>query len=97
MVRKPEAVSNNRDHVPQSFYYCFLVPCICGVVLCAHPIRGESHIQRQRRGCNNIPSFLQQTAPIARSFCEGLTQHDLHILVTAPFCCGRKARGSKQQ
>jgi len=27
--------------------------------------------QRQRRGCNNIPSFLQRTAPIARSFCEG--------------------------
>jgi len=47
--------------------------------------------QRQRRGCNNIPYFLQRTAQIARSFCEGFTQHDLHILVTAPFCCDRKS------
>ena len=42
--------------------------------------------QRHRRGCNNIPSFLQRTAPIARSICEGFTQHDLNILVTAPLC-----------
>ena len=34
----------------------------------------------------NIPSFLQRTTPIARSLCEGWTPHDLHILVTAPFC-----------
>ena len=39
--------------------------------------------QHHRRGCNNIPSFLQRTAPIARSLCEGWTWHDLHILVTA--------------
>ena len=25
-------------------------------------------MQRQPRGCNNIPSFLQYTAPITRSF-----------------------------
>jgi len=30
-------------------------------------------MQRQLRSCNNIPSFLQWTAPIARSFCEGCT------------------------
>ena len=36
-------------------------------------------------GCNNIPSFLKRTTPIARSLCEGWTPHDLHILVTAPF------------
>ena len=39
-----------------------------------------------RRGCNNIPSFLQRTTRIARSLCEGWTRHDLHILVTAPLC-----------
>ena len=39
--------------------------------------------QRHWRGCNNIP------APIARSLCEGWTRHDLHILVTAPFCWDR--------
>jgi len=38
--------------------------------------------------------LLQQTAPITRSFCEGFTQHDLHILVTAPFCCDRKSPSS---
>ena len=32
------------------------------------------------------PLFLQRTTPIARSLCEGWTPHDLHILVTAPFC-----------
>jgi len=47
--------------------------------------------QHHRRVCNNIPSFLQRTAPIARSLCEGWTPHDLHILVTAPCCCDRKS------
>jgi len=42
--------------------------------------------QHRQRGCNNIPSFLQWTTPIAHSLCEGWTPHDLHILVTAPFC-----------
>jgi len=50
--------------------------------------------QRHRRGCNNIPSFIQRTAPIARSLCEGWTPHDLHILVTAPFCCDWKVRAA---
>jgi len=53
--------------------------------------------QRQQRGCNNIPSFLQWNALIAHSFCEGFTQHDLHILITAPFCCVRKARAASAQ
>jgi len=39
------AANNNRDHAPQSLYYCLSMPHICGVVLHAHPIRGESHIQ----------------------------------------------------
>jgi len=37
------------------------------------------------------PLLFTRTAPIARSFCEGFTQHDLHIVVTAPFCCDRKS------
>ena len=36
-------------------------------------------MQSQPRGCNNIPRFFQQIAPIARSFCEGCTWHHLHI------------------
>jgi len=60
---------------------------------CSHLVRGKiAHsTQRQRRGCNNIPSFLQRTAQIARSFCEGCIWYDCHILVTTPFCCNRKA------
>jgi len=53
--------------------------------------------QRHRKGCNNIPSFFQRTTPIARSLCEGWTRHDLHILVTAPFCCYRKSRAACAQ
>jgi len=43
------------------------------------------------------PSFLQRTTPIACSLCEGWTRHDLHILVTAPFCCDRKSRAACAQ
>ena len=32
------------------------------------------------------PPFLQRTALISHSFCEGFMQYDLHILVTAPMC-----------
>ena len=43
------------------------------------------------------PLHFQRTAPIARSLCEVCTWHDLHILVTAPFCCDRKARAACAQ
>jgi len=39
------AASNNRVHAPRSLYYCLFVPRIYIVALCAHPVRGESHIQ----------------------------------------------------
>ena len=51
-------------------------------------------MQCHQRCCNNIPSLLQRTTPIAHSFCKGFTQHGLHILVTAPFCCDRKTRAA---
>jgi len=44
------AASNNRDHTPQSLYCCLFAPHICGVVLRAHTVRGESHIQRNANG-----------------------------------------------
>ena len=53
--------------------------------------------QHQWRGCNNMPLFLQWTALITRSFCEGSTWHNLHILVTGPFCCDWKARVASAQ
>jgi len=54
-------------------------------------------MQRQPTGCNNIPSFFQQTAPIARSFCEGCTWDQLHMLVKAPLCCDWKGRAAGAQ
>jgi len=53
------AASNNRVNMPWSLHYCLFVPHICGVVLRAHSIRGESRIQRNaiRRGCNTAGFF----------------------------------------
>jgi len=85
--------SNNRDHAPQSLYYCLFVPLIyMGLVVHAHPIHGESHIQHNANWeiATTSPPFLQWTALITRSFSEGCTWSDLHILVTEPLCCNRK-------
>jgi len=40
------------------------------------------------------PLLFTTTAPIARSLYKGWTRHDLHILVTAPFCCYQKSASS---
>jgi len=40
------AASNNRVHAPRSLYYCLFAPRIYIVALRAHPVGGESHIQR---------------------------------------------------
>jgi len=89
------ASSNNRVHTTRSFYYCLFSPHIRICCCSSRTFRSwwTAHsAQRQRWGCNNIASFLQRTALIARSFREDFTQYDLHILVTAPFCCDRNAR-----
>jgi len=66
------AENNNRDHAPRPLYYCLFAPHMCGVVIRAHPIRGESHIHRNANGevvtsqmkCNIFPkSFLLRAAP----------------------------------
>jgi len=38
--------SNNRDHPTRLVYYCLFAPHTYIFVLCAHPVRGESHNQR---------------------------------------------------
>ena len=96
---RTEAASNNRDHMPWSPHYCLFAPHVYG---CCSSLTSRSwwithSTQRQWTGCNNIPSFLQRTAPISRSLCEGCTCHDFHILVTVPFCCDRKARAACAQ
>jgi len=89
------AASNNKDHPRRSLYYCLFAPHTYMPWVSSsriYPVRGESHVHCQLRGCNNIPFFLQRTAPITRSFCEGCTWNDLHIMVTAPLCCDQKAQ-----
>ena len=44
------AASNNRDHPTRSLYYCLFAPCRYVFVLRAHPVRGESYIQRNTTG-----------------------------------------------
>jgi len=89
-------VSITRDYTPRSLFYCLFAPHIYG---CYSSRTSRSwwithSTQRQRRGCNNIPSFLQRAAPFTRFFREVCTWHDLHILVAAPFWCDRKGRAA---
>ena len=44
------ATSNNRDHPTRSLYYCLFAPHAYVFVLRAHPVRGESHNQRNTTG-----------------------------------------------
>ena len=45
------AASNNRDHAPQSLLLLLAgATYMYGVVLHAHPVRGESHNQRKTTG-----------------------------------------------
>ena len=94
------AAKNNRDHARNLSYYCLLALHIWWCYSSRTPLSWWiiPSTQHHRWGCrNNIPSFLQRTAPIAHSLCEGWTWHDLHILVTTPFCCDRKSRAACAQ
>jgi len=73
--------SNNWDHLTRSFHSCLFAPHRYGFYrLCASRSWWFAHsTQRQPRGCKNIPSFLQQAAPIAHSFCESCIWHELPI------------------
>jgi len=44
------AASNNRDHLTRSLCCCLFAPHTYIFVLCAHPVRGESHNQRNTTG-----------------------------------------------
>jgi len=89
--------SNNRNHPIRSLYYCLFASHIC---VCSSRTSRAWWIalstQRQLTGCNNIPSFLQWTTPIARSFGEGCTWNHHHILATAPLCCNWKTRTASE-
>ena len=88
-------VSISRESMLQSLYYCLFVHG-CHSSRTSHSWWITHSTQCQHRGCNN-PSILQRTTLIPLSFCEDCTWHDLHILVTAPFCCDRKAQAACTQ
>jgi len=70
------AASNNRVHMPWSLYYCLFTPHTCGVVLRAHSVRGESHIERNANG--EVTTIPQNTfsavfpTPCSSFFSAGL-------------------------
>ena len=63
------------------------------LVLCAHPVRGESHNQHNATGevATTSPPFYNEPHRLHVLLCEGWIRHDLHILVTAPFYSDRKS------
>ena len=73
------AASKNRDHASQSFL--LLLARATHISFCSSRTSRSWWItqstQHHRRDCNNIPSLLQRTTPIARSLCEVWTRHDL--------------------
>ena len=69
-------------------YYCLFAPHVyMGVILRAHPVRGESHIQCNASGevATTSPPFHNKPHRSYILFCKACSWHDLHILVTAPF------------
>ena len=71
--------ATQREHASQSLL--LLLVCVTHVYCCSSCTSRSWWIthstQRRWRGCNNIHSFFQRTAPIARSLCESCTWHDL--------------------
>ena len=87
------AASNNRVHPTRSLYCCLFMPHIYCCSFCTFRSWWTAHSgQRQQSGCNNIPSFLQEPHRSHVLCVKACTWHDPHILVTASFCCDRKAR-----
>jgi len=56
------AASNNRDHPTRSLYYCLFAPLTYVFVLRTHPVRGESHNQRNTTGevATTSPHFYNE-------------------------------------
>jgi len=67
------AASNNSDHARNLSYYCLLAPRIYIVILRAHPVRGESHNQRNATGevatlsMTNVKGPLLKKEPVVKS------------------------------
>jgi len=79
-------------------YYCLLAPCTLFCFFAHIPFVVNHTINATPpERLQQHPSILQRTTLIARSLCKDRTRHNLHILVTAPFCCDRKSRAKCAQ
>jgi len=74
--------------------YCLLALHIYGLILHVHRFRGELHIQRNttREVATTSPPFCNEPHRSHVHCVKAWTRYDLHILVSAPFCCVRKSR-----
>ena len=69
-------------------YYCLFAPRGCYSSRTSRSWWITYSMQRQRRGCNNIPSLSQQTTPIIHSFLQSLLlarpSHPGHSTIWSP-------------
>jgi len=79
-----------------SLFYCLFAPLACRCYSSrAHRVRSALHMRRHAdRGLQRHPFIFTTNRIECRFFCEGCIWHWLHILVTAPFCCDRRARAA---
>jgi len=62
------AASNNRDHAPQSLTIACSRYIYNGVILHAHPVRGESHNQRNATGeVATVAKYFSCTFPLFKN------------------------------
>jgi len=88
------AASNNRVHLTRSLCYCLFAPHIYMVLFLMHlPFMvNRAFSATPAESLQQHPLLFTTNRTIVHSFCKGFTWHNLHILVTAPFCCDWKAR-----
>jgi len=89
------AASNNRVHMPWLLYYCLFAPDIYIVVLRTHPIRGESHIQRNATGMV-AAIYYRSRGTLIRHWAHDSTfaQFWIHLEFTIHFQFTSKVRSS---
>ena len=86
-------VNIGKASMPRSLYHCLFVPHTC-VVLHAILLVVNHRFNTSTEWLQKHPLLFTTKRSNRTFFCEGFTWHDLHILVTAPFCCDRKSPSS---
>ena len=94
------ASSNNRDNAPQSLYYCLFLPYIyiygLFFIYISFVVNHTFNAMTTKRLQQHHLLFTTNRSN-RMFFCEGVTWHNLHLLITASFCCNRKAQVASVQ